>query len=470
MKEIYSIGVDIGTSTTNVILSKIQIDTRMGTSLIPVTKIENAQVVYKSPVIFTPVREDNQIDFVPVIELVKQGLLECGIKKEEIETGAVIITGETARKENAAGVGEELSEYLGDFVVACAGPCLESVLAGHGSGASRISKEKSKRVLNLDIGGGTLNAAVFYCGKLEQSFAMDIGGRLVRFDEGDKISYLSERISFLIEQEGLSLQIGKEVRWQDIEVICERLAEYCVEASGLKPISESARKLLLSDYKKPEKIDLITVSGGVGECMKESGFYNVGSVSKMCRLYGDMGPLLAKKLSRMLSYYPKYYYPDAEGIRATVIGAGSHSMSVSGSTIGVDAEILPVKNIPIIKSALKPEQWSQLGEEIGPKLKLYGEDWTALALCGEASPGYEKLKILANQIGILYRERKQPVILLIREDFAKALRQVIRIHEKISQPVLCLDGIDTATGDYIDIGTPIGSAVPVVVKTLIYKS
>ncbi|MDD3219022.1 MAG: ethanolamine ammonia-lyase reactivating factor EutA [Lachnospiraceae bacterium] len=468
MGDIYSIGVDIGTSTTNVILSQIQLSTSMSASLLPVTSIGDTKVIYKSPVIFTPIKEHQQIDFLPIRDLVEDGLSSCGIQKEQIETGAVIITGETARKDNAAGVGRELSEYLGDFVVACAGPQLESVLAGHGAGAQRLSKEKNKRVLNLDIGGGTLNAAVFYCGDLESAFAMDIGGRLIRINQEEKITYISDRIAFIIEENQLSLKLGEEIEWKALRTLCRHLAEDCVQVSGLADVSAEAERLFISPYEYPKKIDLLTVSGGVGECVQRK--FKEDTLIEHCMEYLDMGPMLAHEIQMELEKYPQLYTDASEGIRATVIGAGNHSMTVSGSTVGVESEILPMRNIPIIKSRLLPENWKDLYREIMPILQIYGDNAAAISIKGETSPAYGDLKILAQEIGKIFRETEQPVILLMQEDFAKALSQMIHIYGNVIQPVICLDGIDTEHGDYIDIGKPMGSAVPVVVKTLVYQS
>ena len=83
------------------------------------------------------------------------------ITANQVETGAVIITGESARKENARMVLELLSGFAGDFVVSTAGPDLESVIAGQGSGAWEFSEENGTVVVNLDIGGGTTNVVLF---------------------------------------------------------------------------------------------------------------------------------------------------------------------------------------------------------------------------------------------------------------------------------------------------------------------
>lgn len=467
----YSIGVDIGTSTTEIIVSNISISTKLGPSLLPVTGIENVEVIYRSPVFFTPLLSQSIIDFNKVKDKVHYALNESGIIKENIETGAVIITGETARKENASQVTNALSEYLGDFVVATAGPKLESVLAGRGAGIYEESKKRNKRIINLDIGGGTLNASVFDSGILKESFAMDIGGRLIKIGRDMVVTYISDRILFIIEEKKLPIVLGEKVTWKALELFCEDLAENCLQACGLKKMTEEAKRLYITEVLTPDAIDFVSVSGGIGEyvgCTDEHYEYNV-LFDKVLE-FGDIGPILGKKITdAFVPFKGKLIVPE-EKIRATVIGAGSHSLSISGSTIGFDESILPMKNIPIVKSTVAPENWSDLWEETKPLMDMYEEDILALSVIGKASPGYRELKILAEQIVKLYEESLSPIIVLVKEDYAKALSQIIRIHTNCRKPVVCLDKIHWEQGDYIDIGTPIGSAIPVIIKTLIYQS
>ena len=71
-----------------------------------------------------------------------------------LRTGAVIITGETARKENANEVLEALSDLAGDFVVATAGPDLESILAARGAGPTGPPKSGAAGCSTWTSAGG----------------------------------------------------------------------------------------------------------------------------------------------------------------------------------------------------------------------------------------------------------------------------------------------------------------------------
>lgn len=463
----YSIGVDIGTSTTAVIISKIDIITKTGPSLLPLTQIEKTEIVYAGPIYFTPLINHDTIDFDGIKQIVGVCISESGIAKEQIETGAVIITGETARKENAARVSTSLSEYLGDFVVATAGPKLESILAGRGSGICDESKKRNKMIMNLDIGGGTLNASVFDCGNSVASFAMDIGGRLIRFDSDLRITYSSDRIEPILTRYGLLPKVGSITDWTQLEHICELLADACLQGCNLKVLTPQTEKLFLTEMPFFRTPDFISISGGVGEYVTDCSRNAVRSKSLE---YGDIGPILGKKIYDAFRPYGSKLIVPKETIRATVIGAGNHTLALSGSTVGVDANILPIRNIPIVKSQTLPEEWHRLYEQTKPLLPLYTEEVLALGIHGKPSPKYEELKLLASQIACLFDHTDSPVIILLKEDFAKALAQVLRIHANCSKPIVCLDHIDWAQGDYIDIGRPVGSAIPVVIKTLIYRS
>lgn len=462
----YSIGVDIGTSTTEIIISNIKISTRLGPSLLPVTKIDETEVIYRSPVIFTPLILRDAIDFEQIRERVKAAIKESGIEKENIETGAVIITGETARKDNARQVNIWLSEYLGDFVVATAGPRLEAVLAGRGAGISEESKRRSRRIINLDIGGGTLNAAVFDSGICTDSFAMDIGGRLIKLDDTGSVTYISDRILHIITSHKLAIRQGETADIKVLERFCSYLADCCLQALGLREMNEDTLPLYITDFSIPKNLDFISISGGVGEYV---GSLNESKDQAEWFQYGDIGPLLGIKITEALATYKSRLIIPEEKIRATVIGAGSHSLSVSGSTVGVEPSILPMRNIPIVKCPAAAGQWEDVFRSTRPLMELYEDEVLAVSIKGEKSPGYEELKLLADQIARLYEGLKSPVIVLLKEDFAKALSQMIRIHTPCSKPVICLDQIQFEAGDYIDIGSPVGSAVPVVIKTLVYQ-
>src|SRR5207245_4429823 len=97
----------------------------------------------------------------PVARLSDGPYAAAGWTREMVDTGAVIATGEAARKDNAAAIVGLFSGQSGRFVCATAGHHLEALLAAHGSGAVAVSRSpETPLVLNIDIGGGTTKLAV----------------------------------------------------------------------------------------------------------------------------------------------------------------------------------------------------------------------------------------------------------------------------------------------------------------------
>jgi len=435
--------------------------------LIKETIIEGKEIIYKSHIVFTPLLDEVTIDFLKVKAIVCEALNASGVKKEDISTGAVIITGETARKENAMEVSKNLSEYLGDFVVATAGSKLESLLAGYGSGAAEKSKNLNRRIINLDIGGGTTNIAIFNCGECEQTFALDIGGRLIKFNDAGEVIYISKRIEFLIKKLGISIKIGKMLELKALESMCEKLAQSLLEVCCLKEICEDTKRLFISERFETFEADYISFSGGIGEYI---GKFHKQISTKAVLKHNDIGPLLGYCISKEFEKYREKLLSPKEKIRATVIGVGNHSLKISGSTITFDKAVMPIKNIPIIKPFEKEEKLNEIYTQGMKKLEMYEDTVVAVSLIGPKSPSYEEIKLIGNEIIKLFEEINGPIIVVLENDFAKALGQIISLNLKEKKSVICIDKISTSNEDYIDIGLPIGDAVPVVIKTLIYNS
>ena len=205
-EELLSVGIDIGTSTTQLIFSKLIVENMASSFSVPRISIVDKEIIYKSEVYFTPLISNTEIDRDKIKELVELEYKKANICKSDIQTGAVIITGETARKENANDVLHSLSGFAGDFVVATAGPDLESIISGKGAGAHIYSKEHSTSVVNLDIGGGTTNLALFKRGEVCDTGCLDIGGRLIKIDKSTKeIIYISPKIKEIIKNNNLNL-------------------------------------------------------------------------------------------------------------------------------------------------------------------------------------------------------------------------------------------------------------------------
>ena len=150
-KRLLSVGLDVGTSTTSLIFSQLKVENRASGFAVPRLEIAEREILYRSPVHFTPLLGENLVDGDGVRAIVEREYQRAGFEKHQVDTGAIIITGETSRKENAAAVLASLSAFAGEFVVATAGPDLESVLAAKGAGAVAYSEETGKTVVHVDI-------------------------------------------------------------------------------------------------------------------------------------------------------------------------------------------------------------------------------------------------------------------------------------------------------------------------------
>ena len=223
-QEIKSIGIDIGTSTTQLVFSRIVVENVAGSYNVPRVSIVEKEVIYRSKIYFTPLRSATEIDAEAVQKIVSQEYKAAGMKPEDLSTGAVIITGETARKQNANEVLAALSDFAGDFVVATAGPDLESVLAARGAGTDVLSEEHRSVVANLDVGGGTTNIAVYQKGTLRGVCCLDIGGRLIKVTDG-KISYIFHKTKKLAEDHGIHISVGERADEDKLYKICTLMAD-----------------------------------------------------------------------------------------------------------------------------------------------------------------------------------------------------------------------------------------------------
>jgi len=251
-ESVTSVGIDIGTSTTQLIFSKLTIENRAAGYMVPKVEIVDKEVVYCSDIYFTPLISNTEIDGEKVSAIIRAEYEKAKIKPEEVSTGAVIITGETARKQNANMVLNSLSDLAGDFVVATAGPDLESVLSGRGAGADVFSEEHRNVVANLDIGGGTTNIAVFRKGSLQGVTCLDIGGRLIKIENG-RISYIYSKIQELARENGIEIRVGDEAKVQVLEEVC-RLMAYELKTSLHLASESSYHKKIYTNQGKGLKI------------------------------------------------------------------------------------------------------------------------------------------------------------------------------------------------------------------------
>lgn len=428
-------GLDVGTTSTQLIVSRLEVQNRASNFAVPEWGIVSRRIVYQSPVHFTPLLDESHVDEERLRQLLLEEYGKAGIRRDQVDTGAVIVTGETSRKENARAVTKALSDFAGDFVVATAGPDLESVLAARGSGAVDYSERTGKRLLHMDIGGGTANLALIEKGEIVATGCLNVGGRLVKFREDGTIRYVSPVLRKL---------------WQgdDVEKLCKRLAQVLEAAAGLG--EDPWLEALTTPGTRPLPLNrgevVPSFSGGVADCIGRDF---------PPRAFGDMGPTLGKCIreSRLCS---GEYCLGAQTIRATVIGAGCHSAMLSGSTVFWQNVRLPLKNLRVVH--MEDGRWDVGEDKQTP--------WV-LAIPGERPPDYGAISQLAKTLAEKLGDR---MLLCLEGDYAQALGQRLALLAGRSAQILCIDRVRLPRGGYLDVGEPVGPAFPVVVKTLIFSS
>lgn len=473
---ILSVGIDVGTSTTQVVFSKLQMDNAGGYFSVPRVAIVDKEVVYKSEVYMTPLKTDVLIDTDALRDIVAAEFRKAGYRPEDTDSGAVIITGESARKENSDAVLKSLSDFAGDFVVSAAGPDMESLIAGKGSGAWQYSMDHHCRVANLDIGGGTTNVVLFEDGENLARGCLDIGGRLICMNPQGIITKVSPAAAVMAQAAGVSVSVGDRCDELKLTAVTRQMAAAlnAYLGVGTKDIDAILRQIKTpgsSDFPVPEKIQAVFFSGGVADLI----YYE----SADTWAYGDIGVLLGRAIreSRLFTDFQKM--EPGETIRATVVGAGTYTTTISGSTITYSDDIFPLKNIPVIKLDEELQEACFAGEtepvirRIQWVLGQNDEEHFILAMPGKRNPGYMEMKRAAasiRQIMDRVQSPGEPILLVIESDIAKAMGQMIRQQPDLKRQVVAIDSIHVEDGEYVDMGKPMmdGMVIPVVVKTLIF--
>ena len=459
-EKLISLGLDVGTTSTQMVLSELVIENQAGSFAVPEMEIQDRKIIYKSPVHFTPLIRGELVDGEKIREIVDREYEKAGISKQEVDTGAIIITGETSRKENARSVLDALSSYAGEFVVATAGPDLESVLAAKGAGAVEYSARTGKRVLHMDIGGGTSNLALIEDGRIVGTTCLNVGGRLIKMDGDGRLTYVSPVLEGLFHK-----NVGEVVHREEVLQLAEKLVQALEMAAGLRepdgtlerletreiatpavlraanqdrPIASGNRSMNYCGLVRNDTEKVISFSGGVADCIESA---------KNWLEFGDMGPELGRAIRESRLCRGEFML-GAETIRATVIGAGCHSAQLSGSTVFYQNVSFPLKNLPVAESA---EALSRLE---GPGVVM---------VTGEAMD-FAGVRDLAKKLAA---EVKPPIYVAASGDMAKALGVQIALALGPGAEILCIDRVCLKDGDYLDVGTPVGPAIPVVVKTLV---
>jgi ethanolamine utilization protein EutA len=469
--ELLSVGIDVGSSTSHLVFSKL-ILVRDEKSPSLRFQIKERQVVYEGRIIYTPLSDNNTIDIDKLTAFFKEECELAGVDTADIQTGAVIVTGETAKKQNAPQIAEALSKDAGKFVAATAGPNFESLLAAMGSGATARSKELNNTIISCDIGGGTSNLAISRNGEVLSTSCISVGGRLLAVDPDGKISRLNDPAVKVMKHIGLDYKLGDFIPRDDIGKIVTKLAEVLIEVMIGPAISPLAKQLMMTDdLNFPGAIDEYIFSGGVAEFI----YGGLGN-------FNDIGELLAAKLVALAPRLKAPLVEPVNKIRATVIGAGAYSLSISGSSGFMDEKLsFPMRNIPVLRVDVEQSQLSleHVVSQVNSAFQRYdfteGQEVVALYFKDPVKVNYADLELFAKSVESALKnsiKNKIPVILIFEKDVACSVGNVIRRETSLKSNLLSLDELSLNDGDWIDISEPlVGRQVfPVTVKSLVFPN
>jgi ethanolamine utilization protein EutA len=470
-----SVGIDIGSSGTQVIFSQLKLR-RLGEELSSRYFVVSRETLFQSPVSLTPYQSEERIDETRLGNIIDDAYTAAGLHPDDIDTGAVILTGAALRRENAQAIASVLAERSGEFVCATAGHHMEAMLAAYGSGAVKISHHLGKRILNIDIGGATTKLAVVGAGQVIATAAVHVGGRLQVVDEANRIIRLDPAGHYHAERAGYHWHLGDCAEPAAMDRVAQTMADALVEVLTRRPSSPGVECLYLTDpITDLSALDAVVVSGGVGE-------YVYGRQS---RDFNDMGRRLGQALRRCIDAgdLPWPLLPASECIWATAIGASEYSVQLSGNTtyISDPGKLLPRRNLQILqppivfKETIEPAVVADAILAHRTAFDLIVNDGEfGLAFRWTGAPSHERISALAEGIrrGLADRiARQQPVFVMLDGDIAQTLGAILREELSIENEVLVIDGVTLWDFDFVDLGRirlP-SRTVPVTIKSLVFK-
>ncbi|RXZ31124.1 reactivating factor for ethanolamine ammonia lyase [Oxalobacteraceae bacterium CAVE-383] len=468
--ELTTVGIDIGSSTSHLMFAKVHLQ-RKSKSLSSGYIVVNRTILWKSSILLTPFLPDNSIDAGRLNRFIQDAYRAAGLERDDIDSGAVILTGEAIKRSNAEAIAALFAADSGKFVCASAGHHLECMLAAQGSGAAAISRATHRTVLNVDIGGGTTKFARIKNGVVVATCAVAVGGRLIVRDADLRCTRLDQAAQQTADSLGLRLQLGGAIDNAAIDRIADALAEVVIACIRGEPPGGLAQTLLLTEELAMDRApDLITFSGGVSEYL----------FNRETRDYGDIAKPLAGRIGRAFAdgRIKAALTDPGNGIRATVIGASQFTVQVSGKTIHLSRNVpLPLHNVPVIFPRIavdRPFCADDVVREIRAALKrsdLDAAQTVAVAIRWRGDPYYSILRTLANGIAVaLDNTAASPLILVIDGDVGKVMGNILEYELKVLRPVVSVDGVQLDEMDFVDIGALIEPAyvVPIVIKSLLF--
>jgi len=461
-----SVGVDIGSSTSHLLFSRLELERQDGRYV-----TVKRDVLYQSDILLTPYAGAATIDGGALGAFIDHQYQAAGLARDQVDTGALILTGVALLRENARAIADLFAGEAGRFVAVSAGDNLEATMAAHGSGAVALSETRGA-IMNVDIGGGTTKVVICRAGHAAELMAIDVGARLVAFDAEGRLTRLEPAARDIAARLGLALDLGHIVAPEDLRALAAYMVDQLIGEIHADGASAGSHLLRTEALRNRGGIAGITFSGGVSEFVYE----RVGAS------FGDLGPAIASELRRRAAELGAPVLETSGGIRATVIGASQYTIQVSGSTIYLSPlDVVPVRNIPVVmprfpwhEAEFEAATVCQVIQDALRRFDLLDASApVALAARWEGSATFSRIKAFcagAVQAMASHVANGHPLILVFDSDIGGLLGLHFREEMRLALPIISIDGLELREFDYIDIGAliPTSGAVPVVIKSLVF--
>lgn len=468
-----TIGVDVGSSTFHLMFATLHLRREVN-RLSAKYEIVSRKVIWRSGIEITPY-QGRLIDAEAIGSFVKRCYEDADLAPNQIDTGAVILTGEALRQKNARAIAEQIAMGSGDFVCVSAGHHLEAMLAAQGSGAADYSSANDVQLLHVDIGGGTTKISFIDGGRVSASAAIMVGGRQIAWDHNRVIASTTAGARIIARRAGIEIGTGSTFSVDDEARFVQAQAQIIFDIINKIPNVTEPRLRLTRVIPKKLIPEYVSFSGGVSE-------YIYGRTSSD---YGDLGHSLGSAIKQGLENHRASFtlIDPGEGIRATVAGASQCSLQLSGNTVTVsDPDALPIRNVPVIHPSMAPSPVTDLYDfaksqkEIVAAMALFQlskDDAVAIAVDWDGDPSHERMASLARIIQSSFAcDTDQPLVVMFNADIAASIGSLLISEFPLNRPLICLDGLDSSPLDFVDVGSVLepSGALPVVIKSLLFDA
>src|SRR6476659_8117661 len=412
-----TVGIDIGSSGTQVIFSRINLR-RYGEDLTSRYYVVSRETLFQSPVALTPYASDERIDDAALGTIIDEAYAAAGVTPGDIDTGVVILTGEALRREIAV-------VAKGDVIATAA----------------------------LHIGG-----------RLQ---VVDDIGRIVRLDPAGK---------FHAREAGFYWSRGDVLSPAQLDKVAESMADLLVAALTQRPVPHAVEHLYLTDpIAELGQIDGVMFSGGVGEYVYGREERDFGDMGRR------LGQAIRRRVDSGALPWPLLPAGECIRATALGASEYSVQLSGNTSYISKPGVLLPRRNLQVLQPSYVCEEVieaDKLAKAIRAHFTAFdlieGEGEVALALRWLGAPSYERIFAFADGIrhGLATTiERKKPIYLMLDGDIAQTLGAILREELLVESEILAIDGVVLRDFDYIDLGRirmP-SFTVPVTIKSLLFS-